>query len=172
MLFLQWFIRGDLIPLFYYKMSDLEIIKNIAEIEASLRNAFIVSIREELNDVIEILADTDSGIRLNEIIALSRAIAEKLPEGITERYSIEVSSPGVGKPLMLHRQYVNNIGRLAQISLKDGSIITGRILKVTDAEIEVEEKSKNQKKGTQIKKGTHRRIMFSEIFETKIKVEF
>ncbi|MFN3951462.1 MAG: ribosome maturation factor RimP [Thermaurantimonas sp.] len=153
-------------------MSELEIIKNIAEREASLLNAFIVSVEQGVNYAVEILADTDSGIRLNEIISLSRAIVDTLPDDIAEKYSIEVSSPGIGRPLILHRQYVNNVGRLAQISLKDGSVITGRILNVSPTEIEVEEKPKNQKKGTQTKKRTTRKVVFSEILETKIKVEF
>lgn len=153
-------------------MSDLELIKKVAEYEASLRQAYIVSVSFSSDEVVEILADTDPGIRLSEIIDLSRAISQNLPETITNRYSIEVSSPGVGKPLLIRRQYLKNVGRLSQISLKDGSVVIGRIKKVTDSDIEIEEKPKNQKKGIPEKRNIIKIIPFSEISETRIKVEF
>lgn len=172
LLFLPSEKGGGFIPLFYYKMSDLEIIKQIAEEEARLLDAFLVSISIVGEDTIEIQADTDPGIRLEEIIKLTRKINERLPEEIGERYSFEVSSPGVGKPLIVHRQYVKNVGRLAQFTLKDGTTLTGRILKVTENEVEIDEKQKSQKKGTKSKNAIVKTLPFSEISETKIKVEF
>lgn len=47
-------------------------------------------------------------------------------------YVLEVSSPGVDRPLTLPRHLRRNVGRLVRLRLKDGSERSGRVVAVSD----------------------------------------
>ena len=74
---------------------------------------------------IEILMDADSGIRIHQCAYLSRRIREKLEgddellELIGENFDLMVSSPGLGEPIIISRQYIRHLGKLLQISYID-----------------------------------------------------
>ncbi|GCD77670.1 hypothetical protein JCM31826_11520 [Thermaurantimonas aggregans] len=153
-------------------MFDIEEIKKIAEDAAVSIDGFLVSVKITDNEVIEILVDTDEGINLDQIVQVSRNIEQQLPSDISEKYSLMVSSPGVGEPLQVFRQYKKNIGRLAQITFKDGSALTARLIDVNETHLLVEEVPKNVKKGVKPKTTTPKSLPFTDISQTKIKVEF
>jgi ribosome maturation factor RimP len=52
-------------------------------------------------------------------------------------FSLEVSSPGLDEPLKLHRQYLKNINRNVEVTLKDGSRIEGVMALVSEESIGV-----------------------------------
>jgi ribosome maturation factor RimP len=52
-------------------------------------------------------------------------------------YVLEVSSPGVDRPLTERRHLRRNVGRLARLRLRDGSERAGRILSVGDAVVTI-----------------------------------
>ena len=89
-----------------------EEIRKVAEVrfsEEDLADCFILEII--LKDKrVEVFADTDDGIKFWQCQKLSRAIEEYLDTSqvLGEAYTIEVSSPGVDKPLQLFRQYPRN----------------------------------------------------------------
>lgn len=153
-------------------MSEIEQIRKIAESAAEAVYGFIVSVKISDNESIEVLVDTDQGITLDEIVQVSRYIEKHWPDGFSEKYSLMVSSPGVGEPLQVFRQYKKNIGKIAQLTLKDGSVITGRLIDVNDTHLQVEVQPKNIKKGVKPKSAPPVSIPFSDISLTKIKVEF
>ncbi|MFN4298440.1 MAG: hypothetical protein ACK4EX_01790 [Thermaurantimonas sp.] len=153
-------------------MSELEQINKIAEDAAASVDGFLVSVKITDNEAIEVLVDTDKGISLDQIVQVTRYIEQQLPSDISEKLSLMVSSPGVGEPLQVHRQYKKNIGRLAQITLKDGKSLTARIIDVNETHLIVEEVLKNTKKGTKPKTTAPSSIPFINISQTKIKVEF
>ena len=74
---------------------------------------------------IEILMDADSGIRIHQCAYLSRRIRDKLEgddellELIGENFDLMVSSPGLGEPIIISRQYIRHLGKLLQISYID-----------------------------------------------------
>lgn len=101
-----------------------------------------------LNDKkVEIYADTDEGIKFWQCQKLSRGIEAYLDESqvLGEKYTLEVSSPGVDKPLQLYRQYPRNIGRQLKVSLTDDSIMEGTLLTVNEEKLEL--KVKGAKRG-------------------------
>jgi len=49
-----------------------------------------------------------------------------------EDYLLEVSSPGIDKPLQLQRQYPRNIGRTLQLELDEGEIKEGKLLEIAE----------------------------------------
>ena len=90
----------------------------IAETD-TLSDAFIVSISVRPGNAIEVLLDKDSGLNVEDCKKVSRHVESSLDRE-KEDFSLEVSSPGVGKPLVVHRQYVKNVGRTVKVKADDG----------------------------------------------------
>ncbi|NTU93643.1 MAG: ribosome maturation factor RimP [Chlorobiaceae bacterium] len=95
---------------------------------------------------IELTVDTDRGIRIDQCAKLSRRIRERL-ESDTEfeplaggDFELLVSSPGLGEPIRVNRQYLRHTGRLLKVVYDDAEDerqeITGRLLQ---AEIDGDE---------------------------------
>ena len=83
-------------------------------------------------------------------------------------FSLEVSSPGVDKPLKLQRQYIKNTGRNIEIQFNDGSVKTGRLLQVSNDDIILEETTGKGKKAEK----QQLVIPFSNIKTTTVQIEF
>lgn len=102
---------------------------------------FLVDIRIKPINNIKIFLDADSGLGIEKCIKINRAlykIMEEMaiyPDG---DFSLEVSSPGIGEPLKMHRQYVKNIGRDVEVTLNDESKKTGKLISVNDQQLEIE----------------------------------
>ena len=65
--------------------------------------------------------DGDGGVVLQDCIDISRAIENNLDRE-EQDFSLEVASFGVGSPLKLVRQYINNIGRTLIVNLDNQEI--------------------------------------------------
>lgn len=76
---------------------------------------------------IEILIDADIGIRIHQCAWLSRRVREQIEsdeellELIGENFDLIVSSPGLGEPILLPRQYIRHIGKLLQVTYSDSA---------------------------------------------------
>lgn len=138
---------------------------------ADREDLFVVSIKMQRNGVLEILIDGDQGVPIEDCAKISRHVGFHLEEEnvIETAYRLEVSSPGVDTPLILHRQYIKNIGRLIRIKGLDGAKFEGELLQVNDASITINQKVKE--KG---KKATTQEleIPFTDITETKVLISF
>jgi len=85
--------------------------------------------------VVRVLVDQDGGVSLDDIAEASQAISAAL-DGTPEvdsilgsaAYVLEVSSPGVDRPLVEPRQWRRAAGRLVRVPLKAGGEVTGRIV--------------------------------------------
>jgi ribosome maturation factor RimP len=80
-----------------------------------------------------ILLDGDQGIGIDQCAEASRQLSEKIDELdlISSAYTLEVSSPGVDKPLILKRQFPQHVGRKIKIWRADGDEQTG-VLQAVD----------------------------------------
>lgn len=90
-------------------------------------NAFIVDLLirgERSSKVVELYVDADNGISLDRCALISREFSMVLDEAdvIHGRYRLDVSSPGLHRPLKLRRQYVKNIGRMCKVIHKQNDI--------------------------------------------------
>ncbi len=67
--------------------------------------------------VVRIFVDTDGGITLDQCVTLSREISDALDRRdlIPGRYRLEVSSPGLDRPLRSLRDFQRNLGRQVRI---------------------------------------------------------
>ena len=81
--------------------------------------------------LVTVLVDHESRpLTLDEVTSLSRLISERLdqvPLLGDAPFTLEVSSPGVERPLTKERHWRKNIGRLVKVVLTDGETLTGRI---------------------------------------------
>ena len=132
---------------------------------------FLVAIKMLPNNKLIIHVDGDEGISIQDCAAISRHVGFHLEEEntIEKAYNLEVSSPGVGEPLLLTRQYHKNIGRELSIKLSEGVVKEGKLIAVTDDAILIEEKVKEKGKKVQL---VEKQIEFNNIVETKVLISF
>ncbi len=138
---------------------------------AEMPGYFLVQVRIKPTNNIKVFLDGDQGITIETCIKINRKLynlveEEKLyPEG---DFSLEVSSPGIGEPLLMHRQYVKNMGRFIEVKLDDGVILEGELKGVTEDGIELETVTGKGKK-TEIKQHS---ILFNNIKSTSVQIKF
>lgn len=132
---------------------------------------FLVGIKMLPNNKLIIHVDGDEGISIQDCAAISRHVGFHLEEEntIEKAYNLEVSSPGVGEPLLLTRQYEKNIGRELSVKLGEGVVKEGQLLSVSESEITIEEKVKEKGKKVQL---VETQIEFNKIVETKVLISF
>ena len=78
---------------------------------------------------IMVVADGDKALDLDTIATLSRSASALLDglDDVGDRYVLEVSSPGVDRPLTSEKHFRRARGRKVDIVLSDGSALTGRV---------------------------------------------
>ncbi|WP_310785634.1 ribosome maturation factor RimP [Mycobacterium sp. Z3061] len=79
---------------------------------------------------ITVIADGDTALDLDTIAALSRTASDLLDSvdgGDADGYILEVSSPGVDRPLTTEKHFRRARGRKVDLALADGSQLSGRI---------------------------------------------
>ncbi|HWP81300.1 MAG TPA: ribosome maturation factor RimP [Bacteroidota bacterium] len=87
--------------------------------------AFLVGIdirSERGRKVVQAFVDTDTGITINQCADISRELSREmsLQELIQGDYRLEISSPGLDRPLKLLRQYPKNVGRKFRVRYRRG----------------------------------------------------
>jgi len=132
---------------------------------------FLVEVRMLPNNKLIIHVDGDEGINIQDCAAISRHVGFHLEEEntIDKAYNLEVSSPGVGEPLKLKRQYEKNIGREVGIKLSSGEQKEGKLLSVSEEGVVIEAKVKEKGKKVQLVETS---LNFSDITETKVLISF
>lgn len=134
-------------------------------------DTFLVELKITPGNQITVLLDADSGITIEKCTAINKALYKYLeesglfPDG---NFSLEVSSPGIGRPLKLHRQYQKNIGRKVEVELNDGTKLEGNLTAVTEENITIEQK---KGKGKNIIMNTTT-ILFNQIKHTTVLITF
>jgi ribosome maturation factor RimP len=84
--------------------------------------------------LLRVVVDADGGVSLDDIAVVSRELSAALDAAGAmgeAPYTLEVSSPGVDRPLTQPRHWRRNIGRLVTVTLSGGSsgeVIEGRII--------------------------------------------
>lgn len=86
-------------------------------------DAFVVDldIRTERGEkIVRAFVDTDTGITVEQCATISRELSHELALSnlIPGGYRLEISSPGLDRPLLLLRQYRKNIGRKFRVKYR------------------------------------------------------
>lgn len=114
--------------------------------------------------VLRVAVDKDGGVDMDDIAEATKAVSAVLDEsdlmGQTP-FTLEVTSPGVDRPLTLPRHWRRNLTRLVRIDLRgDEEPVLGRIVATDDhgATLDVD--------------GAERSIAYDEVAKAKIQIEF
>ncbi|HUW77233.1 MAG TPA: ribosome maturation factor RimP [Candidatus Nanopelagicaceae bacterium] len=116
--------------------------------------------------VIRVLIDSDGGISLDQVAAVSKEVSAEL-DRLDESgqlgqnpYVLEVSSPGVDRPLTLARHWRRNISRLVKCSMTDGTTLHGRIVAADEFQSVV------------MVDGIEKSILYPNVKKAHIEIEF
>ena len=85
--------------------------------------------------LVRVVVDADGGIDLDAVAEISRTVSDVLDENddaLPGAYVLEVTSPGVDRPLTQRRHWRRAVGRLVNVTV-DGEPVTGRVSAVSDA---------------------------------------
>jgi ribosome maturation factor RimP len=128
--------------------------------------------------IVRVVVDRDAGVTLDDIAEVSKAVSDVLDsndDGMGRTpYVLEVTSPGVDRPLTEARHWRRNIGRLVTVAVgPHGSTeeITGRILAVTGEFVEIAVEAKG-KPGAKKRPPTPRQVPWRELGAGRVQVEF
>ncbi len=139
-------------------------------------DCFITEVKVAGNKV-EIFLDSDDGISFLKCRKVSREVEAVIDEKEwwDGRYTLEVSSAGIGRPLVSQRQYPKNIGRQMVIKTIEGEKVKGELTAVDDEGITltyevIELQGQNKKKKVKVQKDHP--IKWDVIEEAKIKASF
>lgn len=151
--------------------AEKRVIELVEEKISDRPELFLVEVKMLPNNKLIIHVDGDEGISIQDCAAISRHVGFHLEEEntIEKAYNLEVSSPGVGEPLKLKRQYQKNIGRELSVKLNGGELKEGKLLSVEDKSITIEAKVKEKGKKAQLVETI---LDFENIIETKVLISF
>lgn len=113
--------------------------------------------------VLRVAVDKDGGVDLDDIAAATGEVSRVLDgsEAMGNApYTLEVSSPGVDRPLTLPRHWRRNTGRLVKATLADGGEITGRIVASDDTGVDLEVDHDRQ------------RLAYADVARARVQIEF
>jgi len=126
---------------------DLKIVERLlAEkfAEEEFQDCFLVEMEySKVSNKLQVFIDSDSDFGFTKCRRISRHLEGYFDENMTlgEKYTLEVSSPGLSRPLKFQRQYQKNSGRTLKITLGDGGKVEGKIKEVSDEGIVLEIKN-------------------------------
>ncbi|SIO87285.1 ribosome maturation factor RimP [Nocardiopsis sp. JB363] len=113
--------------------------------------------------VLRVIVDSDDGVDLDVVGEMSQGVNEALDAsdvmGETP-YVLEVTSPGVDRPLTMPRHWRRARGRLVKVNLTEGGDLTGRVIESDDQGVTLDVK------------GRTRTLAYDKIAKAKVQVEF
>jgi ribosome maturation factor RimP len=143
--------------------------------EAHLKDSplFVTAVKIGSGNQISVFIDGDEGVRIDDCVALSRAIESQLDRD-REDFSLDVSSHGATAPLVSPRQYRRHLGREIEVRLVDGGKAEGRLGSVDEAGVTIGWDEREPKPVGKGKTTVHktRNIPFAGIAEARIKLKF
>ena len=117
--------------------------------------------------IVTCVVDGQTPLNLDQVTVASRLISELLDSaefmGETP-FTLEVSSPGVDRPLTQPRHWTKNLTRLIKVTLSDGTITTGRLTEFNEINATLVENIKGR-----LKEHT---VTFADIKRAVVEIEF
>ena len=117
--------------------------------------------------IVTCIVDGQTPLNLDQVTSVSRDISELLDAADfmdDSAFTLEVTSPGVDRPLTLARHWHKNLNRLVKVVKQDGSVVNGRITSVEDSQVLLTEDIKGKSK--------EHTVIFADIKRTTVEIEF
>ena len=126
----------------------------------------------DANNKLEIFLDSDSQLTISQCARINRYLQSHIDEEgwLGEKYTLDVSSPGIRKPIKLKRQYKKNVGRGIELKLENGDKREGTLIAVNDDMLTLEEKVRAEGKKKKI--AVQNEIAIADITKAVIKISF
>ncbi len=123
---------------------------------------------------LQVIADHDEGLSIDVCAQVSRDLGEELEarELISNKYTLEVSSPGLDQPLVLPRQYAKNVGRELKIILEDDKEKSGKLEAADEEKISLLEYDNRGKSKAKRFKKEPTEIALADIKKATIVISF
>jgi ribosome maturation factor RimP len=124
--------------------------------------------------VVDLPQEETGGVGLDVIAEISKELSDILdsdPNYDSRPYDLEVSSPGVGRPLTEPRHWHRALGRMVKVNVIQGDNVTGRIQSVDDDGVTLVPEIA-PKKGMKPKQGEPVKFPFDRIRTGKVEIEF
>jgi ribosome maturation factor RimP len=129
--------------------------------------------------VVRVVIDRDQGVSLDEVAEVSRAVSDVLDAEDDamgrSTFVLEVTSPGVDRPLTLPRHWRRNTGRLVSVAVGPQGAreqMTARVVRVTDEAVVLAVEKGGTKKGQVRRSVGERTVGWAELGEARVQVEF
>ena len=109
--------------------------------------------------MLTVIVDGDTHLSLDQVTVATKAISEIVENLLTlgnNPFTLEVTSPGLDRPLTKPRHWRKNQDRLIKVVLTDGKEIMGRIKDSTESSVNVDDQ----------------KINFADIKRATLEVEF
>ena len=154
-------------------MIDKNVVKKLVDEWLQDQEYFLVDIEISPDNRIVVEIDHADGVWIEDCVALSRYIEERLSRD-DEDYELEVGSAGLGQPFKVPQQYINFVGKEVEVLDADGVKVKG-ILKVVDGNdftVGVEEKVKVEGKKRPVKMEVDHVYQMDKVKYTKYIISF
>ncbi|MEU8248627.1 ribosome maturation factor RimP [Nonomuraea sp. NPDC048916] len=113
--------------------------------------------------LLRVIVDRDGGVSLDDVADVSQAVSAALDDDDTmgiAAYTLEVSSPGVDRPLIEPRHWRRAAKRLVKAELRDGTVVEGRVRSADESGVDLEID------------GADRRLDYQDLTRGRVQVEF
>lgn len=117
--------------------------------------------------LLRVAVDKDGGVSMDDVAEATREVSRVLDERglMGERpYTLEVSSRGVDRPLVLPRHWRRNAGRLVKVTRTDGETLTGRVVASDDTAAELQVAGDDS--------GATTRVDYGDVAKALVQIEF
>ncbi len=88
--------------------------------------------------IVTVIVDGESALNLDQVTVASKLVSELMDEATfmgETPFTLEVTSPGIDRPLTLPRHFAKNVTRLLKVTKNDGIVVTGRITSNTETDV-------------------------------------
>ena len=113
--------------------------------------------------MLRVVVDGDQGAPMDVVAEVARSVSDALDSSDVmggQPYVLEVSSPGVDRPLTAPRHWRRSVRRLVKVDLSGGGELTGRVESADDEGADL------------LVDGDSRRVHYSDVSRAKVQIEF
>jgi ribosome maturation factor RimP len=117
--------------------------------------------------IVTVIVDGESALNLDQVTVASKLVSELLDEAAfmgDAPFTLEVTSPGIDRPLTLPRHFAKNHDRLLKVTTVNGEVLTGRIHSNSDKDVTLTVTEKKE-----VKEVT---ITLADIKRAQVEIEF
>ncbi|MFM7773357.1 MAG: ribosome maturation factor RimP [Candidatus Kapaibacterium sp.] len=119
--------------------------------------------------ILDLFIDNRQGVTLDLCSAVHRLLLDEAETDkfLSDVYRLDVSSPGVDRPLTFNWQYDKHVGRVLSVQCLDGSSVKGTLREVTGSDIVIAPLAPKKQRSPE----EPRRIPFDHITSSTVEID-